>query len=94
MWHYESDGGGWGNISQPKTHYITNGEERIDCDSALQARTLAHDMNNRRYRITADHPVLARPDKVVSELELSGYKHELELARYENITVTRIEEPK
>lgn len=42
------------------------------------------------YRISADHPVLARPDKRVSELELEPYKHELELAGYENIRVQQI----
>lgn len=43
-----------------------------------------------RYHITADHPILARPDKVVSEIELMSYKHELQLAGYENIQVEKI----
>jgi hypothetical protein len=42
MWNHESDGGGWGDVSQPKTHYVTDGiETRIDCDTASQARRLA-----------------------------------------------------
>ena len=49
MWKYESDGGGWWQgsvrISQPKTHYITNGVERIDCDSKSQAIKLMNKKN-------------------------------------------------
>jgi len=32
-WRYESDGGFYG----PITHYITNGEDRIDFDSKKEA---------------------------------------------------------
>ena len=46
MWNHESDGGGWGDVSQPKTHYVTDGiETRIDCDTASQARRLAKKLN-------------------------------------------------
>jgi hypothetical protein len=46
MWHYESDGGGWGNVWQPKTHYVTDGiETRIDCKSAAQGRRIAKQLN-------------------------------------------------
>jgi len=46
MWQYESDGGGWGNVWQPKTHYVTDGiETRIDCRSAAQARRMAKKLN-------------------------------------------------
>lgn len=41
----------------------------------------------KRYLVKADHPVLARQDKIVSELELGSFKMELELAGYENIKV-------
>jgi hypothetical protein len=45
--HYESDGGGWGKVSQPKTHYVTDDlETRIDCDTASQARRLAKELND------------------------------------------------
>jgi len=42
------------------------------------------------FYVTADHPVLARPDKVVKEIELYSYKQELELAGYENIKIKEI----
>jgi hypothetical protein len=45
---------------------------------------------DQRYFVSGDHPVLARPDKVVSELELEQYKHELKLAGFENITARKI----
>jgi hypothetical protein len=43
-------------------------------------------MAEKRYLVTGDHPILARPDKVVSELELQPYLHELKMAGFENIT--------
>lgn len=38
------------------------------------------------YRVVADHPILARQDKVVRGAELEAYKNELRLAGYENIS--------
>jgi len=35
---------------------------------------------------TADHPVLARPDRVVTAIELESFKAELKMAGFENIT--------
>jgi len=48
-WHYESDGGtthtpGF-TIHTPKIHYVTDGNERIDCASAKLARDLATKLN-------------------------------------------------
>jgi hypothetical protein len=45
----------------------------------------------RYFRIAADHPIFARPDRVVSEIELESYKKELELAGFENIRYTEVE---
>ena len=42
------------------------------------------------FRVIADHPIFARPDRVVQEIELESYKKELELAGFENIKVTEI----
>lgn len=40
-WHYESDGGdihmGTHVLHSPKTHYLTNGEDRLDFDSKKEA---------------------------------------------------------
>jgi hypothetical protein len=43
---------------------------------------------NKRYKVTADHSILARPDKIVSAVELESYKFALRLAGYENIAIT------
>lgn len=54
MWWYESDGEttwcGKYIVAAPKTHYITNGEERIDCQSEKEARKLERELNERNYR--------------------------------------------
>jgi len=44
----------------------------------------------RRFMVKGDHPVFARPDRVVSAIELESFKNELELAGYENIRVEEI----
>ena len=48
-WHYESDGGGWyeggHRVTQPKTHYITDGWERYDCDTKKEALILRDLLN-------------------------------------------------
>lgn len=48
--------------------------------------------NQKSYKVVADHPILARPDKVVSGAELEAYKNELRLAGYENISEQEISE--
>lgn len=49
MWYPESDGGGWyegtTRVVQPKTYYVSNGDERIDCDSMREARVKARNLN-------------------------------------------------
>lgn len=49
-------------------------------------------MKQERYRVTADHPTFARPDKIVSGVELEAFLHELRLAGFENIKYEKIEE--
>jgi len=50
-WYYESDGGGWyehsNHVIQPRTHYVTDGWDRIDCDSRREAVELARRLNEK-----------------------------------------------
>jgi hypothetical protein len=45
-------------------------------------------METKVYAVKADHPILARVDRIVSALEIEQFKFELKEAGYENVEVT------